>query len=221
MSGDRTRITRLRELAVDDREALLALLDEAMVCHVGFVRDGTPVVLPSIHAADPSGPDEGGTLYLHGSVGSGWMRLVPGELVCVTVTLLDGLVLARSAFEHSMHYRSAVILGAARKVGDPDEVARALTLMVEQVVPGRAATLRANSRKELAATTVLAVPLAEFSLKVNDGPPEDDPADVAAGVWAGVLPLALRAGEVRTAEDADAPVPEDVRRRAAQLGGSV
>ena len=209
----RTRLTRHRERGSDERVDLFAVIREALVCHVGLVRDGEPVVLPSIHAADPDGPDEGGTLYLHGSVGAPWLRQAPGQTVCATFTVVDGAVIARAAFSHSLNYRSAVVYGAARHVDDPDERDHALRLIVDHVVPGRSATLRANTRKELAATTVVAVPLAEASVKARTGGPKDEPEDVATGAWAGVVPLAVRAGAVRA--EHDGPVPDDVRRRLA------
>jgi uncharacterized protein len=212
-STRRTRITRHRERGSDDRADLFAIIREALVCHVGIIRDGEPVVMPSIHAADPDGPDEGGTLYLHGSVAAPWLLEAPGQTVCATFTLVDGAVLARAAFNHSMNYRSAVVYGAARRVEDPAERDHALRLIVDHVVPGRSATLRANTAKELAATAVLAVPLAEASVKARTGGPKDDPDDVATGTWAGVVPLAVRAGAPRP--DADGPIPDDVRRRLA------
>jgi nitroimidazol reductase NimA-like FMN-containing flavoprotein (pyridoxamine 5'-phosphate oxidase superfamily) len=209
----RTQLTRHRERGSAERDDLFAVIAEALVCHVGIVRDGEPVVLPSIHAADPDGPDEGGTLYLHGSVAAPWLLQAPGQVVCATFTLVDALVLARAAFSHSMNYRSAVVYGPARRVEDPDERDHALRLIVDHVVPGRSATLRANTRKELAATAVVAVPLAEASVKSRTGGPKDEPADVASGVWAGVVPLTTTAGQVEP--DADGPVPDDVRRRLA------
>ncbi|MGI8521973.1 MAG: pyridoxamine 5'-phosphate oxidase family protein [Nocardioides sp.] len=216
----RTTITRHRERGAADRGHLFEILDEALVCHVGVVRDGAPVVLPSIHAADPDGPDEGGTLYLHGSVAAPWLAGADGTDVCVTVTLVDGIVAARSAFNHSMNYRSALVLGRARRVTDDAERAHALGLVVDHIIPGRGETLRANTHKELAATAVLAVPLAEASAKVRGGGPVDDAEDVAAGVWAGVIPLHQGAGAV----EPDLPhtdglaIPDAVRRRAAGWG---
>ena len=195
------------------RADLFAIIEEALVCHVGLVRDGEPVVLPAIHAADPEGPDTGGTLYLHGSVAAPWLLQAPGRTVCVTFTLVDAVVIARAAFSHSMNYRSAVVYGDARRVEDRDERDRALRLIVDHIVPGRAATLRANTRKELAATAVVAVPLAEASVKARTGGPSDEPEDVATGAWAGVVPLSVTAGVVET--DADGPIPDDVRRRLA------
>jgi hypothetical protein len=212
----RTTITRHRERGRQERDDLLAVLREALVCHVGIVRDGAPVVLPSIFAVDPDGPDEGGTLYLHGSVAAPWLVESPRSQVCLTFTLLDAVVLARVAFSHSMNYRSAVVMGEARPVTDPAEVDRALGLVVDHVVPGRMATLRPHTRKELAATTVLAVPLAEASVKVRAGGPKDEPEDVAAGGWAGIVPLEQRAGAV--VSESREPVPAEVRRRAAAWG---
>jgi uncharacterized protein len=212
-STARTRITRHRERGSEERADLFAIIEEALVCHVGLVRDGDPVVLPAIHAADPEGPDAGGTLYLHGSVAAPWLLQAPGRTVCVTFTLVDAVVIARAAFSHSMNYRSAVVYGDARRVEDRDERDRALRLIVDHIVPGRAATLRANTRKELAATAVVAVPLAEASVKARRGGPSDGPEDVATGAWAGVVPLSVTAGVVET--DADGPIPDDVRRRLA------
>jgi nitroimidazol reductase NimA-like FMN-containing flavoprotein (pyridoxamine 5'-phosphate oxidase superfamily) len=210
-STSRTTLTRHSERGSEDRAALFEVLAEALVCHVGIVRNGEPVVLPSIFAVDPDGPDDGGTLYLHGSVAAPWLLQAPGQVVCATFTLVDAVVLARVAFSHSMNYRSAVVYGPARRVDDPVERDHALGLIVDHVVPGRSATLRANSRKELAATTVIAIPLAEASVKARTGGPKDEPADIATGTWAGVVPLGIRAGAVQS--DQDTPVPDDVRRR--------
>ena len=209
----RTRLTRHRERGSGDRAELFAIIDEALVCHVGIVRDGVPVVLPAVHAVDPDGPDEGGTLYLHGSVAAPWLMQAPGQTVCATFTLVDGAVLARAAFSHSLNYRSAVVYGDARRVDDPAERDHALHLIVDHIVPGRSATLRANTRKELVATTVIAIPLAEASVKARTGGPKDEDEDVATGTWAGVVPLTVRAGPVQP--DQDGPVPDDVRRRLA------
>jgi nitroimidazol reductase NimA-like FMN-containing flavoprotein (pyridoxamine 5'-phosphate oxidase superfamily) len=212
----RTTITRHHERGSDDRSDLFALLGEALVCHVGLVRDGQPVVLPSIFAVDPDGPDEGGTLYLHGSVAAPWLVEAPATPICATFTIVDGVVVARVAFSHSMNYRSAVVMGVARRVDDERERAHALGLIVDHVIPGRSATLRPNSRKELAATVVLAVPLAEASVKARTGGPKDEPEEVATGAWAGVVPLSLTAGEIRP--EHDGPVPDEVSRRAAEWG---
>ena len=137
----------------------------------------------------------------------------PGQVVCATFTLIDAVVLARAAFSHSMNYRSAVVYGAARRVDDVDERDHALRLLVDHVVPGRSATLRANTRKELAATAVIAIPLAEASVKARTGGPKDEPEDVATGTWAGVVPMRVAAGAIEA--DVEGPVPDDVRRRLA------
>jgi nitroimidazol reductase NimA-like FMN-containing flavoprotein (pyridoxamine 5'-phosphate oxidase superfamily) len=213
----RTTITRHRERGSEDRDDLVAIIREALVCHVGIIRDGDPVVLPSIHAVDPDGPDEGGTLYLHGSVAAPWLLQAPGQTVCATFTLVDAVVLARVAFSHSMNYRSAVVYGPARRVDDAAERDHALRLIVDHIVPGRSATLRANTRKELVATAVIAVPLAEASVKARTGGPKDEPEDIATGTWAGVVPLGIRAGEVEP--DQDAPVPAEVLQRVAHWSG--
>jgi nitroimidazol reductase NimA-like FMN-containing flavoprotein (pyridoxamine 5'-phosphate oxidase superfamily) len=215
--SERTRLTRLRERGVEDREALLEFLASQYVGHVAVVAgdDGAtyPVALPVAYALDR----EGDQLYLHGSVGAGWLRRAPGSSVCVTVTSIDGLVLARSGFHHSMNYRSAVVIGEARPVETDEERARALDLVVDQIVPGRSATLRAHTRKELVATAVLAVPLAEASLKMRAAGVGDEPEDVEAGIWAGVLPLRTTAGELEVDPLTSAPVPPEVAARAEQL----
>jgi len=214
----RTTLNRRRDRASTDRRDLYDLLGAALICHFGVLVDGAPLVLPTAFGFDPDGPDECGTVYLHGSVAS--MSLLAGrqQPICVTFTVLDGLVLARSAFHHSMNYRSAVVMGSPRIVDDPDEKARALNLVVDHAVPGRMATLRGHTRKELAATVVLALPLAEASVKIRSGDPIDDESDMAEGGWAGVVPLRLVATGVRTAADsaADEP-PADVRARAVAL----
>jgi nitroimidazol reductase NimA-like FMN-containing flavoprotein (pyridoxamine 5'-phosphate oxidase superfamily) len=214
----RTRITRLGERGGSDRAELLEFLGGQFVGHLGVLAGDPaaphPTVLPVAYAVDPGGPDRDGTVYVHGSVGAGWMRGAAGRPACLTVTALDGLVLARSAFHHSMNYRCAVVIGAARAVEDAEERSHALRLVVEQIVPGRSATLRANSRKELAATAVLALPLHEASFKSRTGEAGDEPEDVAAGVWAGVLPLRLATTGVVANSDAHGAVPADVEARA-------
>jgi nitroimidazol reductase NimA-like FMN-containing flavoprotein (pyridoxamine 5'-phosphate oxidase superfamily) len=211
--SDRTRLTRLRERGVEDREELLTFLAGQFVAHVAVDAGGFPVALPVAFALDR----EGEQLYLHGSVGAGWLRKAPGSAVCVTVTAIDGLVLARSGFHHSMNYRSAVVIGEARQVESEDELARALDLVVDQIVPGRAATLRRPSRKELVATAVLAVPLAEASYKMRSGGVGDEPEDIEAGTWAGVLPLRTVAGDIEPDPLTPGPVPADVAARAEAL----
>jgi nitroimidazol reductase NimA-like FMN-containing flavoprotein (pyridoxamine 5'-phosphate oxidase superfamily) len=216
--SSRTSVNRGRNRAVTDRAELHALLADGLVAHVGVDVGEHPVVLPVAYAVDLDGPDEDGTLYIHGSVAARWLTSSEGSTVCVTVTEVDGLVAARSAFHHSMNYRSAVVIGRARIVTDPDEKAHALTLTVDHMVPGRAATLRPHTRKEVAATSVLAVPLHEASLKVRAEGPVDDPEDVEAGVWGGVIPVRRVAGApVPSPESVADPVPADVVRRAEAL----
>lgn len=173
-----------------DRAAVHAVLDEALFCHVGFVVDGEPVVLPQLHARVDD------RLYLHGSTGARALHAASGTglQVCVTVTLTDGLVLARSAFHHSINYRSVVAHGTAHLVEDDAERHAALTALVEAVAPGRSEHTRPPSRKELAATAVLRLQLSAVSLKVRTGDPRDDPEDLDLPYWAGVLPLHTRAG---------------------------
>ena len=211
---------RERERARSDRTALHEVLDAALVCHLAVVVDGLPLALPTVYGVDPAGPDEGGTLYLHGSVASRSLVQAPDQDDSVTFTVVDGLVLARSGFNHSMNYRSAVVVGRPRQVTDADERAHALDLLVDHAAAGRAATLRRPTRKELAATTVLALPLHEASVKSRAGDPEDEDEDVAAGgVWAGTVPLRTVAGEPVTSADADVDVvPEHVVTRARELG---
>lgn len=193
---ERTRIRRLPEKAVDDVTVLHAILDAARVGHVGFSDEsGRPVVVPTGVARD------GDRLLLHGSTGSRlFRRLAAGADVCVTVTLLDGMVLARSAFESSMHYRSAMVFGVASEVPQDGKVA-ALRAMSEAWLPGRWDTLRPPNARELAATMVLALPLGEWSVKVSDGPPDDPAEDLDEPVWAGVLPLLTSYGEPVPAPD--------------------
>jgi nitroimidazol reductase NimA-like FMN-containing flavoprotein (pyridoxamine 5'-phosphate oxidase superfamily) len=215
---ERTRLGRLREKGRGDRAELHALLGEALVAHLGVDTGSHPVVLPTVYAVDLEGPDRGGTLYVHGSVAAKWLVASRTRTVCVTVTELDGIVLARSGFEHSMNYRTAVVIGEARLVDDPGEKEHALDLMVEHMVPGRVATIRRPTRKELAATQVLAVPLWEASLKVSTGGPDDGPDDIAAHPWGGHIPLFVVAGAPVSDEHSRVPVPDDVRRRALALG---
>jgi nitroimidazol reductase NimA-like FMN-containing flavoprotein (pyridoxamine 5'-phosphate oxidase superfamily) len=188
MSGPspRSTVRRLPDRARYDRATVDAILDEGLVCHVGFVDEGQPFVIPSAYARD------GDRLILHGSAASRMVKvLAAGAPACVTVTLLDGLVLARSGFHHSMNYRSVVVLGKATEIVDPDEKRRALDAIVEHVAPGRAASLRPPTEKELRATRVVALRLDEASAKLRTGPPKDEEADHALPVWAGELPLRL------------------------------
>ncbi|SDC72291.1 pyridoxamine 5'-phosphate oxidase family protein [Nocardioides lianchengensis] len=216
---DRTTVSRGRNRMVADREELHRFLDVALVAHLGVLVGEHPLVLPAAFAVDVDGPDEGGSLYVHGSVAAGWLRQAAGATVCVTVTELDGLVAGRSAFHHSMNYRSAVVIGAARVVDDEAERAHALDLIVDHMIPGRAVTLRPSTRKELAATAVLAVPLHEASMKARAGGPVDEPSDVAAGVWGGHVPLRMVSDGAVSGEDSHDRVPADVVARAASYDG--
>jgi uncharacterized protein len=201
----RTTPTRYRERARYDREAVHEILDEALICHLGYLSADGPVVLPTTHARLAE------TLYLHGSTGGGPMlaaRAAPEGLpVCVTATLVDGLVLARAAMHHSVNFRSVVVLGAARVVDDPAEKARALHGLLDHIRPGRADDCRPPNARELAATGVLALDLVEVSAKVRTGEPVDDPSDCALPFWAGVIPLRLTAGTPMPAGDLDPAIP--------------
>lgn len=198
-----TTPTRRVDRVSYDRAVAHAVLDEALVCHVGFVIDGQPVVLPQLHAR------VGEQLYLHGSSGARALRAAGsgGLSVCVTVTLVDGIVLARSAFNHSINYRSVVIHGIAKEVTDESAKQAALALLVDAIVPGRSAAVRGPSRKELKATTVLQLPLENVSVKVRTGPPVDDQPDLALPYWAGVLPLTSVPGIPQPAPDLTGSIP--------------
>jgi len=181
---ERTQVRRLPKRGNYERETVYRILDEGLVCHVGFVADGKPVVIPTGYGR------KGDMLYVHGSTASRMFRaLGKGADVCITVTLVDGLVLARSAFHHSMNYRSVVIFGKATVLEDPAAKREALHVFTEHFARGRWQEIRQPSEKELQATTVLALPLEEVSAKVRTGPPIDDEEDYALPVWAGVLPL--------------------------------
>jgi hypothetical protein len=191
----RTRLVREPQRAVYDRTAIDAILDEAFICHVGFVVDGQPYVIPTGFGRS------GDHLYIHGSAASRMLRnLDQGIPVCVTVTLLDGLVLARSIFNHSMNYRSVVVLGTAVAVEERAEKLEALRLLSEHILPGRWVESRFPNEQEIKATTVLRLPLSECSAKVRTGPPIDDEEDYAFDTWAGVIPLTTAVG---------APIPDD------------
>jgi len=180
----RTRVVREPQRAVYDRAEAYKILDEAFICHVGFVVDGQPFVIPTGYGRS------GDALYIHGSAASRMLRnLEEGVRVCVTVTLLDGLVLARSIFNHSMNYRSVVVLGVARAVSDPGEKLESLRLLSEHILPGRWVESRQPNEKELKATLVMKLPIEEFSAKVRQGPAIDDEEDYAFRTWAGVIPL--------------------------------
>jgi nitroimidazol reductase NimA-like FMN-containing flavoprotein (pyridoxamine 5'-phosphate oxidase superfamily) len=197
---------RRDDRATFDRAAAYAVLDEGLVAHVGFVVDDRPFVIPMVYGRD------GDRLLLHGSVATRLTRtLAAGAPVCVTVTLVDGLVVARSQFHHSMNYRSVVVVGEARRTRDEADVARALELIVDHVIPGRAAEARPGNRVENRQTSVIVVPLEAASLKVRSGPPLDDDEDLAPGTWGGVLPLRTVAGEPQPDEhSAGADVPASV-----------
>lgn len=192
---DRTRLRRLPKRGNFDRETVNSILDEAFICHVGFVADGQPFVIPTGFARI------GDDLYIHGSAASRMLRTLSEVVdVCVTVTLIDGLVLARSAFHHSINYRSVVVLGNAVLVEDPDEKNEALEAFTEHIVPGRWADVRWPTDLELKATTVLKLPINEASAKIRTGEPIDDEEDYELDVWAGILPLHLASGK---------PIPDD------------
>jgi nitroimidazol reductase NimA-like FMN-containing flavoprotein (pyridoxamine 5'-phosphate oxidase superfamily) len=186
---DRTRVRRLAERGSFDRALANSIIDEAYIAHVGFIVDGAPKVLPMTYGRD------GDVLYLHGAVGNAMLRASAGAEVCVTITLLDGLVLARSAFHHSMNYRSVVLLGSAERVDDEDEKRRAFDVIVDHVLPGRSAAARATNPSELRTTLVLRLGIDEGSVKVRTGGAVDDEEDHGLPVWAGVIPLALTPGD--------------------------
>lgn len=203
----RTTHKRAAERGSHDRGEVYDILDEANVCHVGFVTDDGPVVIPTIHAR------LGDSLLIHGSPASRLIRTVGvGIDVCVTVTLVDGLVLARSAFHHSMNYRSVVVFGTAAVIRDDHEKLEALDAFVDHIVPGRRAELRPHTDKEIRATHVLRLGLDEASAKCRTGGPSDDPEDLEADVWAGVVPLRVASGE---------PVPDGAGVHPRQVPGYV
>ncbi len=182
----RTRVVRESERGVYDRATAYKILDEAFICHVGFVADGQPYVIPTSYGR------VGDQLYIHGSAASRMLRkLNEGIPVCVTVTLLDGLVIARSVFNHSMNYRSVVILGTAKLVDEHEEKIKALEALSEHIIPGRWADARQPNERELKATSVLRLPIDEYSCKIRTGPPVDDEEDYPFPTWAGVLPLKM------------------------------
>ena len=197
---ERTTLRRKKERGRADRDLLDAILDEALIAHVGFTADHGPVVLPMTYARI------GDDLYLHGAAGNALLRTAAGGVdVCATVTLLDGLVLARSAFHHSMNYRSAVIFGRAERVVDAGELQAMSAALVDRMAPGRSADARRPTDEELRATLVIRLPITEASVKVREGGPVDDDDDLSLQVWAGVVPLRLSAG---TPERDDAGVPD-------------
>ncbi|MEU7055797.1 pyridoxamine 5'-phosphate oxidase family protein [Streptomyces sp. NPDC046197] len=205
---DRTVPTRSAQRASYDKELVHAILDEGYVCHLGFVRDGAPVVLPTLYGR------VGERLYVHGSTGSRPLRMAgttdPGLAVCLTVTHVDGLVLARSAFHHSINYRSVVVHGIAHQVTDPEERRMALDALVDHVVPGRSSDSRPANTKELAATAVLRLDLEEVSAKLRTGGVNDEPEDLSLPHWAGVVPVRREYGS---------PVPDPDLLPGAELPG--
>ncbi|SRR6266545_5109870 len=202
---EKTRIRRLPQRGSYDRQTIDAILDEALICHAGFVVEGRPVVIPTIHTRIDD------HLYFHGSPASGLLRnLREGVEACVTVTILDGLVLARSAFHHSMNYRSVVVFGKAEEVSDRHEKLRVLAALVEHVCRGRSADARGPNETELKQTLVLRIPILEASAKIRTGAPADDSEDYALPIWAGVLPLTLTPGA--PVADNEVPVPDYVLR---------
>jgi nitroimidazol reductase NimA-like FMN-containing flavoprotein (pyridoxamine 5'-phosphate oxidase superfamily) len=206
MPTSRTRVVRESERAVYDRDIVNHVLDEGFLCHVGFVVDGQPFVIPTSYGRD------GEVLYIHGSAASRMLRnLDQGIPVCVTVTLLDGLVLARSIFNHSMNYRSVVILGTATIVQDPREKIAALRALSEHILPHRWDDSRLPNERELKATSVLRMPIDEFSAKVRIGPPIDDEPDYAFPTWAGVIPLEMKSGAPMRDERCERELPDYLR----------
>jgi uncharacterized protein len=199
---ERTRVVRESNRGAYDRESIYAILDEAYVCHVGFAVDGQPYVIPTLFARI------GDAIYFHGSAASRMLRNVSGGIsVCITVTLTDGFVLARSVFNHSMNYRSVVALGNATLVDAPEEKLEALHAFTDKILPGRWADARQPTEKELKATSILRLPLTEVSAKIRGGPPEDDAPDYELPIWAGVIPLHLTPGAPIRDERCDPSIP--------------
>jgi nitroimidazol reductase NimA-like FMN-containing flavoprotein (pyridoxamine 5'-phosphate oxidase superfamily) len=191
----RSEVRRLPERGVYDKAVIHSILDEALICHVGFATDRGPVVIPTIHARVEE------TLYLHGSHASRMMRSIPGDEICVTATIVDGIVAARSAFHHSMNYRSVVLFGIPRVVDDPDERMVAFEAVTEHVLPGRWAEARRPNEKENQGTQLLALSIEEASAKVRTGPPVDDDEDMDLDIWAGVIPLTVGPSKPISAPD--------------------
>jgi nitroimidazol reductase NimA-like FMN-containing flavoprotein (pyridoxamine 5'-phosphate oxidase superfamily) len=218
MPSARTRVIREADRGVYDSETVYRILDEGFLCHVGFVVDGQPFVIPTSFGRSDA------RLYIHGSAASRMLRQMKEAVpVCITVTLLDGLVLARSVFNHSMNYRSVAILGKATLVDDPEEKLAALRILSEHILPGRWADSRQPNERELKATSVLRVPIEEFSAKVRVGPPIDDEEDYSFATWAGVVPLEMAAG--KPIDDArllpGTEVPEDAREYTRQRSSRI
>ena len=193
--SERTRVKRLPERGAYDEETIHRVLDDALICHVAFVTEDGPVVIPTIHAR------VGRILYLHGSHTSRMLRAAPDDDFCIAATIVDGIVAARSTFHHSLNYRSVVVFGKPRVVTDPDERLVAFEAITEHVLPGRWGEARRPNRKEDAGTRLLAIEINEASVKVRTGPPDDDDADLGSGTWAGVIPLAIKPGIPESAPD--------------------
>lgn len=210
--SDRTIFKRVPERGTHERSAIDAILDAGFLCHVGIADDRGPIVIPTLYVRDGDG------IILHGSPASRMLRTAPTQEVCVTVTLADGLVLARSAFHHSMNYRSVMIFGTPAEITDDDEKTRTLDLLVEHLVPGRNPTLRPMTRNERKGTTVLRLALDHASAKIRTGGPIDDDEDYELPIWAGVVPMTTTYGEPETdpLSRVDLPVPDHARAFAAR-----
>jgi nitroimidazol reductase NimA-like FMN-containing flavoprotein (pyridoxamine 5'-phosphate oxidase superfamily) len=208
-STPRTTLRRHKERGMTDRADLYAVLDAGLICHLGVIAGGVPMVLPTAYGRD------GDTLYVHGSSANGGFGAADGQQVCVTVTHLDGLVCARSVFTHSVNYRSAIVFGTATLVLDEDERWQALRTITNHLIPGRWAAARQPTRKEMAATSVLSVPLTEASVKIRTGMPIDEGEDLDLDVWAGVLPVSVTFGEPEPDPllRSEIPVPAHIRDR--------
>ena len=208
-STPRTTLRRHRERGMTDRADLYTVLDAGLICHLGVISGGVPMVLPTAYGRD------GDTLYVHGSSANGVYGAADGQQVCVTVTHLDGLVCARSVFTHSVNYRSAIVFGTATMVRDEDERWQALRTITDHLIPGRWAAARQPTRKEMAATAVLSVPLTEASVKIRTGMPKDEGEDLDLDVWAGVLPVSVTFGEPEPDPmlREEIPVPAHIRDR--------
>lgn len=211
--SQRTTVKRLPERGRYDEPTINAILDEALICHVSFVTDDGPVVIPTIHAR------VGSTLFLHGSHASRMLRSVVGSTVSVAVTIVDGIVAARSLFHHSLNYRSVVVFGVPRVVTDPDEREVAFKAVTEHLLPGRWEEARHPSTKEDKGTKLLAIEMDEASAKIRTGPPGDDDEDLGSGIWAGVIPISLTGGVPEPAPDLEAGVAVPPSVRDFRVGG--
>ena len=199
---ERTELKRIPERGHFDRDTVNAIIDEAMICHVGIVdEDGRPVVIPTFHGRD------GDDLLIHGSAASRLLRTARNSEISVAITLIDSLVVARSAFHHSANYRSVVLFGVPKQIADDGEAYRALDVLVEALIPGRSGEVRPHTRNEIKATSVLRLPITEASAKIRNGPPVDDEEDMDTEVWAGLLPIHTTFGEPSIAEDMRMDLP--------------